>query len=270
MPLFENVAVTALVGRWHFLFMKKNTYYFTHDYNAHNDTKILYLRQDLGMEGYGIYWYLIESLADSGGILPLKILPVLARQMDCTLVKVEGIIRNYELFEINENQFFSQRLLNHLDVRKALSDAGKQGANNRWNNGVANGVAIDHPNAKERKGKESKVDEEEKPPTTTTNSLDVSKNTIRYYYVNFMTTENSQKDALCMANRKSKKEVEIACIGFVLHLLSEGLKMDDYKPDFPSHFKSWFVKYGADNLMKIDKDQVNAQFKKLNLYQDAD
>ena len=139
-----------------FLIMKKNTYYFTHDYNAHNDTKILYLRQDLGMEGYGIYWYLIESLADSGGILPLKILPVLARQMDCTLVKVEGIIRNYELFEINENQFFSQRLLSHLDVRKALSEAGKQGANNRWNNGVANGVAIDHPNAKERKGKEIK------------------------------------------------------------------------------------------------------------------
>ena len=45
--------------------------------------------------------------------------------------------------------------------------------------------------------------------------------------------------------------------------------MDTYKPDFQRHFKAWFVKYGADNLMKIDKEQVNAQFKKLNLYQDA-
>ena len=56
----------------YFIFMKKETFYFSHDYNARNDTKILYMRQELGMEGYGIYWYLIEALADSGGILPLK------------------------------------------------------------------------------------------------------------------------------------------------------------------------------------------------------
>lgn len=115
----------------------------------------------------------------------------------------------------------------------------------------------------------NKVDDVVISTSTTTAISDVSKNTIRYHYEHFMTTNNTQKDSLCMANRKTKKEVEIACIGFVLHLLSEGLTMDDYKPDFKSHFKAWFVKYGAENLMKIDKDQVNAQFKKLNMYQDA-
>jgi len=144
----------------HFYFyMKKETYYFSHDYNARNDTKILYMRQELGMEGYGIYWYLIEALADAGGILPLKILPVLAKQMDSTLVKVEGIINNYELFQVAENQFFSQRLIQHLELRNALSEAGKIGAKNRWKNGGANGGAIGLPNAKESKGKEIKVKE---------------------------------------------------------------------------------------------------------------
>ena len=120
------------------------------------------------------------------------------------------------------------------------------------------------------------IEDDVEEPTTTPpshilmpNTLDVSKNTIRYYYEKFMTTNNTQKEALRMSTNKTYKEIEIGCIGYVLHLLSEGLTMDTYKPDFQRHFKAWFVKYGADNLMKIDKDQVNAQFKKLNLYQDA-
>ena len=62
--------------------MKKDTFYFSHDYNAHNDVKILYMRHQLGMEGYGIYWFLIESLADAGGFLPLDLIPVLAHIFD--------------------------------------------------------------------------------------------------------------------------------------------------------------------------------------------
>ena len=120
--------------------MKKDAFYFSHDYNAHNDTKILYMRQDLGMEGYGIYWFLVESLADSGGILPLKIVPVLAKQMDVTLAKVETIINQYDLFQLIDDQFFSQRLMQHLELRNGLSEAGKIGAKKRWeihNNGGA-------------------------------------------------------------------------------------------------------------------------------------
>ena len=107
--------------------MKKDTYYFSHDYNAHNDTKILYMRQDLGMEGYGMYWFLVEALADSGGILPLRILPVLAKQMDVSLAKVETIVNSYELFQIVDDQFFSQRLMQHLELRNGLSEAGRIG-----------------------------------------------------------------------------------------------------------------------------------------------
>lgn len=143
--------------------MKKDTFYFSHDYNAHNDVKILFLRQQLGMEGYGIYWFLIESLADSGGILPLKIVPVLSMQMHTTEVKVEAVIKQFDLFDIHEESFFSRRLLSHLNIRKNLSELGKKGAEIRWGNkeenGVANRVANSIPNAKERKGKEKKEKE---------------------------------------------------------------------------------------------------------------
>ena len=137
--------------------MKSSTYYFSHDYNAANDTKILFLRHQLGMEGYGIYWYLIEQLANAGGKLPLELIPVLAMQMHCTDVKVNGVLMTFDLFTIESGEFWSHRLQDHLELRLKLSQSGKTGANNRWKNGGAIGGAIGEGNAKERKGKEIKV-----------------------------------------------------------------------------------------------------------------
>ena len=137
--------------------MKSSTYYFSHDYNAANDTKILFLRHQLGMEGYGIYWYLIEQLANAGGKLPLELIPVLAMQMHCTDVKVNGVLMNFDLFTIESGEFYSHRLQDHLELRLKLSESGKAGAKNRWKNGGAIGGAIGEGNAKERKGKEIKV-----------------------------------------------------------------------------------------------------------------
>lgn len=137
--------------------MKKDSYYFSHDYNARNDFKCLFLRQQLGMEGYGIYWFLIESLAESGGLLPLKIIPVLSMQMQVQDVKVHAVINNFDLFIVNEEAFFSMRLNNHLEVRNVLSESGKKGAIARWGNSPPNSP----PNAKERKeSKEMKGNKE--------------------------------------------------------------------------------------------------------------
>jgi hypothetical protein len=142
-----------------FLFMKSNSYYFSHDYNAANDTKILFLRHQLGMEGYGIYWFLVEQLASAGGKLPLELIPVLAMQMQCTDVKVNGVLMNFNLFTIESGEFYSERLQNHLALRQKLSESGKTGANNRWLNGGAIREAIGEGNAKKRKEKEIKVKE---------------------------------------------------------------------------------------------------------------
>lgn len=117
--------------------MKKNVFYFSHDYNAANDVKILFLRQQLGMEGYGIYWYIIEQLANAGGRLPLTIIPVLAMQMHTSEVKVKGVIQNFDLFHMEEANFSSIRLNNHLDTMNEFSSkrslAGKKGMEKRWN-----------------------------------------------------------------------------------------------------------------------------------------
>jgi hypothetical protein len=108
--------------------------YFSHDYTASDDVKILFLRQSLGMEGVGIFWYIIERMAQAGGRLPLKIIPVLSMQMQVTETKVQGVVNNFELFEIEEHDFFSRRLMETIDLRKTLQDAGLKGAAKRWGN----------------------------------------------------------------------------------------------------------------------------------------
>lgn len=136
--------------------MKNKSYYFSHDYNAANDTKVLFLRHQLGMEGYGIYWFLIEKLAEAGGKMPLELIPILSMQMQTTDIKVKGVIMQFDLFSINEGEFWSERLNDHLGLRAKLSQSGKNGAISRWKNGEANRVAIGEGNAKKRKEKEIK------------------------------------------------------------------------------------------------------------------
>lgn len=118
------------------------SFYFQHDYNAANDHRILFLRQQLGIEGYGIFWYILEQLAQSGGRLPMKIVPVLAMQIQTTAPKVNSVITDYDLFVIEDEIFFSRRLTETISWREELSASGKAGALKRWKKKPANGVAI--------------------------------------------------------------------------------------------------------------------------------
>ena len=134
------------------------SYYFQHDYNAAQDIKILFLRQQLGIEGYGIYWFVLEQLAISGGLMPMKLIPVIAMQIQTPADKVYAVIKNYELFIITEDDsFFSARLMEQLEYRKFLSESGKNGAQLRWKNRGAIKEAISTPNAKERKERKENI-----------------------------------------------------------------------------------------------------------------
>ncbi|MCT7627495.1 DUF4373 domain-containing protein [Aliarcobacter butzleri] len=92
---------------------KKETCYFSHDANAKDDFKIMLLIEELGLEGYGIFWILIETLREQQNYkYPLKLLSVLARKYNTTLAKLEVVVRNYYLFEIEDECFFFSKSLN--------------------------------------------------------------------------------------------------------------------------------------------------------------
>ena len=116
---------------------EKESYYFSHDSNARNDVKVIKLRRQLGLEGYGIYWCLIEMLRDTPDYkLSIDAVEDIAFSLNTPKEKIETVIKAYDLFVIDENQFFSERLIRnmekYIDTKKRLSDAGKQGMANRY------------------------------------------------------------------------------------------------------------------------------------------
>jgi len=131
--------------------MAKETFYFRHDYNARNDDKILELRSKYGGEGYGVFWMIIESMAENenGGVKAALMGGLsqgygVAKAWLCTFF---NDCVDIGLFYEEEGYYFSKRLLTHKEFRKSLSDNGKKGAEKKWR-------GYSHPNAKERKGKE--------------------------------------------------------------------------------------------------------------------
>jgi len=79
----------------------KETFYFSHDFHARSDEKILKLLQKERWEGYGLYWAIVEKLYESGGSIS-EDYDVLAYDLRTDTEKIYSIINNFSLFEIEE------------------------------------------------------------------------------------------------------------------------------------------------------------------------
>jgi hypothetical protein len=111
------------------------------------------------MEGYGIFWVLIETLRDQPGYkYPLSLIPALARRYNTTVQKMEAVIKGYGLFQFTENDFFySQSLINRMIILEEKREIQRQKALKRWNNDATALPQHCHGNAEVMPVKESKV-----------------------------------------------------------------------------------------------------------------
>ncbi len=144
--------------------MNKESFYFIHDYNAHTDPKTEKLIFEMGWEGYGLFWAIIEKLAQETGTWKMqkdykRIAFALHSQED----KIKKIVENYELFLHTEKMFWSKRLHTHFQHRRGLSAKRRKAAESRWKQGEpsdANAMQVHSKcnaiKGKERKGKEMK------------------------------------------------------------------------------------------------------------------
>lgn len=142
---------------------KKDAYYFSHDANAQDDPKCMLLIDQMGMEGYGIFWALIERLRNEAEYkLPLCVCNAFAKRWGTSREKIETVVKSYGLFIIENENFFSHRLQNSM-IEK--SEKARQSANYRWGNATAmlpdsdrnaTGMRNDAIKVKKKKGKEEK------------------------------------------------------------------------------------------------------------------
>lgn len=110
--------------------MKKDAYYFSHDSNAKDDPKCMLLIEQLGLEGYGIFWVLVEILRDqSSNSYPINLLPAIARRYNTTHEKIKTVVFNYGLFIVeDDNIFYSESLNRRMDSVNMLRINGIKGS----------------------------------------------------------------------------------------------------------------------------------------------
>ncbi len=114
--------------------MPKDAFYFPHDSNAKDDPKCVLLIDQLGLEGYGIYWVLIETLRDQPNYqYPMALLASLARRFNTSAEKIKAVVSNYQLFTTDDKVFFSESLLERMAIIDSKREQGRNAALMRWN-----------------------------------------------------------------------------------------------------------------------------------------
>lgn len=109
--------------------MSKDAFYFKHDSNAKDDPKCVLLIEQLGLEGYGIYWILVETLRDQPEYkYPMILISAISRRYNTSFEKMRAVISNYDLFNIDDNElFFSPSLSERMyewDTKRAKAAIG--------------------------------------------------------------------------------------------------------------------------------------------------
>jgi len=114
--------------------MKKDAYYFPHFSNARHDRKIKRITKELGVEGYGIYFMILEVLREQTDLkYPVQDIDLLADEFRTSEQKVRIVITNYDLFTIDEDEmFFSPKQNEYLQPYFKSSERARDAANKRW------------------------------------------------------------------------------------------------------------------------------------------
>lgn len=106
--------------------------YFSHDYNSRSDPKITELLMKHGQAGKGIYWDLVEMLYEQNGYLDIKKIPAYAFALHTDCDTLNSIIKDFDLFKIKQDKFFSASVLRRIAQRNERSEKAKESANARW------------------------------------------------------------------------------------------------------------------------------------------
>ena len=107
--------------------------FFTHDYNARGDEKIVKMLSKQGWAGYGLFWAIVEKIHESGGELKKDYESIaydLRTQCDC----IKTIVEDYDLFYIMNNKIRSYSADVRIGIAMQKSKKAQNAALIRWGN----------------------------------------------------------------------------------------------------------------------------------------
>ena len=139
--------------------------YFSHDIFTRENLKIKRLINTHKMEGYGVFWAVIEFLHNNNNRLLMSELDIIAFDLGVDVSLVESVIKNFNLFNIRKKVVSSARVAKNIKLRKEKSEKAKMAIKKRWQ-AFSNNTDVLETNygrntikEKESKEKESKENE---------------------------------------------------------------------------------------------------------------
>lgn len=159
--------------------MSKDTYYFSHDYNARTNPKVKKLMLKHGMAGYGVFWSIVEDLYNNANALPLDY-DCIAYDLRVDELMVKSIINDFDLFVISGHIFGSRSIENRLSKRDEKSAKARESAQKRWSKKPEDDANALPPQSegnaiKDSIGKDSIENEKKEDITVITNECEVVK-----------------------------------------------------------------------------------------------
>jgi hypothetical protein len=121
-------------------------YFFSHDYKARSDSKMMDCQMKFGMAGIGLYWCLVEMLYESNGFIMHSQCDRIAFEMRVHKDRIAELIQETDLFDSDSEKFWSNSVLERLEFIETKSKKGKDAAKKRWNNADASKKHADASN----------------------------------------------------------------------------------------------------------------------------
>lgn len=263
--------------------MKTKTLYFSHDFNASSDDKIVYLCEKFGGIAYGFYWHVIEKLhAESDNKIFIKpySLGSIAKflKIDISLLKeiIDYAINECELFESDGESFWSERVFKNVEKYDEYIEGKKRGGaasaaaraaakaekeeeerllnnstqSNTCSTGVQhNSTGVQHNSTEANKLNEIKLNESK-----------LNKNILLPFKFSEISSElksNSQTKEFCIKTYKIKENQFTEFIDFFIGLNSDHSDNEIvcFK-EWNKHFKEW-MKYNYNKLPQAQQQTTN-------------
>jgi hypothetical protein len=119
--------------------------WFKHQYNASDEVKMQLLFAELGAEGWGVYWKLVEVMHSMDGYLPAKLTVTAARNCNVSEEKILSVLNDFGLFELEERGYFAPWIVDGLAELERASKQQSSRIQKRW--GKGNTVVIPEPSS---------------------------------------------------------------------------------------------------------------------------
>ena len=105
--------------------------YFKHDFNARNDAKLIKLKKELGYEGVGIYWCLVEIMYENSGFLLENDVENIAWNNHIESEKINKVLNIG--FTLKDGKWSCKTLQDRIKEREEFCQKQKEKAAKRWN-----------------------------------------------------------------------------------------------------------------------------------------